>query len=369
MSQQPTLLHRLLFNPIYAAGLDIQDHTLTLAHVKPGDDTLDKLHLHPLPEGIVENGEIINERAFAKHLLEALTDSGIKSGHWVTHPPIQHTALRHLSLPPMPKKDVKSAVRYEASRNLPFPLTDASIDFDDISADEPKRKKERKTRPQPRRTKRRSLLARRAKPDPAAALEQATPGPEAAPDQTPPRSVNEEHTTHGRKGLPRSMLVAATPLAQVLKLMRVAKAAGVKLAVVEPRQVATLRALKHHDRINADELVLSVTETHANLTVIAGNAVRLARNLPYGKSDLESGKPSAVDGFQRDLIATIEYATRFSDHLNLTRLAITGAELHRDALDAVEGLNLAAYPVRVIDGVPTDALSAYGMALRGARGI
>lgn len=354
MSSQHSLLHRLLFNPTYAAGLDIQDRLLRLAHVQPGKEALTTLHEHPLPEGVVENGEIIDEREFARQLADALRGSGIRNTYYVTHPPTQHTAIRMLPLPPMPAKELKSAVRYEASKNLPYALADAAISFAPAEQGKPKQAKAKK----PRRGKRRKDAPEEgeATPETAQALE-ATPEPK------------KEKGRGVRGGGPRSFVVAATPNAHVLKLMRVAKTAGIRLGVIEPRLIATLRAVQHHELINKDEMVLDIGERYANLTVVIDHAVHLARNLPYAATDLANGKQSAVDGFNRDTIATLEYVTRLKDTLQLQRLVVIGGELHPSITTALEGLSISVLTPQPPERLTGAALTAYGLALRGARGV
>lgn len=353
MSTQHTLLHRLLFNPTYAAGLDIQDRLLRLAHVQPGTDTLTAIHDHPLPPGIVENGEIIDEREFSRKLADALRASGIKNAYYVTHPPAQHTALRLLAFPPMPAKELKSAVRYEATKSLPYSLADAAISFAPTEKRKPKPKKARK----PRRGTNKN--------------EAGTNGvaPEATEAQEQPQERNKEKGRGVRGRGPRSFIVAATPNAHVLKLMRVAKVAGIRLGVIEPRAIATLRALQHHKLTHKDEMVLDIGERYANLTVIIDNIVHLARSLPYAAADLANGKQSAVDGINRDIIATLEYVPRMKDTLHLQRLVLTGGVLHNSITNALEGLNLTIHEPPLPDQLTSTALTAYGLALRGARGV
>jgi len=353
MSTNHSLLHRLLFNPAYAAGLDIQDGLLRLAHVQPGKHTLTTIHDHPLPKGVVEHGEIMDEREFARCLADALRASGIKSTYCVTHTPIQHTALRLLSFPPMPAKELRSAVRYEASRSLPYSLADAAISYSPIQ--QSKRKKGKASKPRRRRRGKNP----KDNHEPPMTAESQTP--------TPSRKGRREETVRGKR--PGAFLVAATPNAHVLKLMRVGKTAGIRLGVVEPRQLATLRALKQHDLINKDEMVLDIGEQHSNLTVVIHHSVALARTLPFGADDLELGKQRATDGFERDLIATIEYVTRLSDTLQLQRLVITGGTLHPSITTSLEGLNLEPHTPPPPNSIDPNALAAYGLALRGARGV
>ena len=119
MSSQHSLLHRLLFNPTYAAGLDIQDRLLRLAHVQPGKNTLTAIHEHALPEGVIENGEVRDERELARHLADALRASGIKNAYYVTHPPAQLIVLPaledRLTGPgaELRQRDTRIAIRHE----------------------------------------------------------------------------------------------------------------------------------------------------------------------------------------------------------------------------------------------------------------
>lgn len=353
MSNNHSLIHRILFNPTYAGGLDIQDSLLRLAHVQPGTNKLTTIHDHPLPDGIVENGEIIDEREFARNLADALRGSGIKNGYYVTHTPVQHTALRLLTFPPMPAKELKSAVRYEASRSLPYSLADAAISYSPVQERKPKKAKGKK----PRRGKKRQR----------ASGTNLTPEATEAQPPTPEPTKEEKKSVRGKQ--PGAFLVAATPNAHVLKLMRVAKTAGIRLGVVEPRPLATIRALQHHELINPSEMILDIGEHHSNLTVIINDAVGVARTLPYGAPELAGGHQSDVDRFSRDIIATVEYLTRVSDTLHLQRLVVTGGELHPNITTGLEGLSLEAHTPPELEQIHAAALPAYGFALRGARGV
>lgn len=352
MSNHHTLLHRILFNPTYAAALEIQDHALTLAHAQPGKETLTTLHEHPLPPGLVENGEVVDEREFTTELVKAIRESRIKNTYYVTHPPTQQTAIRLLTFPPMPAKELKSAVRYEAGKNLPFPLTDAAISF--ATLDKPKKRKSR-ARPAFKLTRHK----------------RTTEQPDSAPqeDQNAPTPSDNQKRGRGSAAQPRSLLVAATPQAHVLKLMRIAKAAGIRLGVIEPRPLATLRALTQHDLIEPNEMVLDIDENYTSLTVVINDAVHLARSLPYGAAALAAGDTNTSDNFHRDIIATLEYVARFSENLQLQRVTVTGGTLHPRLNTTLDSLSLAPRTPPTLENVGERALPAYGLALRGARGV
>ena len=350
MSQQ-SLLMRLLFSQTYAAGLDIEDGTLRLAHVQPGKLAVTAHYEHAIPDGVVVNGEILDERELARHLADALRASGIKNGYYVTHTPVAHTALRLLRFPPMPKKELKDAVRYEAARNLPYTLAEAAIGFapleDQINAKAAKKK---------------GRMFR---------LKKSNGDEETQAPDTQDQDAKEEQKSRVKGAQqPRDLLVAATPNAHVLTLMRVAKQAGIRLGVVEPRPLATLRALKQQKALEANDLVLDINTEHASVTVVTDGSLKLARNLPYTREQLEEQVGLDIaERLIRDITLTLEYLTRINDTLTLRRVVVTGGTLHENIATALEDLGLTIHAVGAPDTIPPAGMPVYGLALRGAAGI
>ena len=344
-------LMRLLFSQTYAAGLDIEDGLLRLAHVQPNKLAITAHYEHPLPPGLVVNGEILDERELARHLADALRASGIKNGYYVTHTPVAHTALRLLRFPPMPKKELKDAVRYEAARNLPYTLAEAAIGFvplEDQITTKAAKKKGRKIR------------LKKGKGDEST----------EAPNERAQAEKEEEAPRVKKAQQPRDLLVAATPNAHVLTLMRVAKQAGIRLGVVEPRPIATLRALKHQQALQVNDLTLDINATHASITVITDGSLKLARNLPYTREQLEDDAGfDTAERLMRDITLTLEYLTRINDTLTLRRIVVTGGTLHPSIASALEDLGLTVHTVTPPDTIPPAGMPVYGLALRGAAGI
>lgn len=356
-------LHDIIFQPTFAAGLEIEDHVIRVAHVKPGALTLTNVHEHKLPDGLVINGEVGNERDFAAELAEALRASGVKNMYYVTHSPPRQTALRLLQFPAMPAKELRDAVRFEAARSLPYTLAEAAISFcraDDVVTATVAKKP---TKPKPAKSLFPTL---RKKPQANTDTGDATNVAESAEEE----GVVTNKAAPKRGPQPSELLVAATPNAQILMLMRIAKTAGIRLGIVEPKQLATLRTLQHHKAIQTNDLILDIQTNYSIITVIIGGAVKLNRILNYSRENLINPIDlDTVDAFLNDISMTMEYLTRIDDTITLDRILIAGGTLREDYVDLLDSINLRTDYFTNPDDVPPPTNAVIGLALRGAKGI
>lgn len=358
------LLYNIVFQPAYAAALEIEDSVLRIGHAAPKRGTITLVHEHKLREGVVENGEILNEREFGGELSDAIAASGLKSTYYVTHAPARHTALRLLQLPPMPARELRDAVRYEAARNLPYNLTDAAIGYSPLNnVIAPKHTKATKAIKNPLG----SLLKRRKAPA-TDTQEPDTQQPEA--DPTTNSSEPEKAKPKGKNaGEPSQQLVAATPNAHVLTLMRVARLVGVRLGVVEPKPLASLRALKHHKLITPNDLILDIHTHHAHINAITNGSLKLNRLLSYTRQDLkEDTSEKLIEGLTRDVTSTLEYLTRIDPSIMMNRILIAGGTLSEPLAALIKDLGLNI-EYATIDTHPPEHNTIIGLAIRGAEGI
>jgi Tfp pilus assembly PilM family ATPase len=351
-------LHNILFQPTYAAGLEIEDDVIRVAHAEPGTQKITTVHEHTIPGGIVINGEITNERDFAAELAEALRASSVRNTYYVTHSPPRQTALRLLQFPAMPAKELRDAVRFEAARSLPYTLAEAAISF--CRAEDVITTKET-TKKTPKATPKLSLPTLRKKP-PEVTNDAGTDS--GSEPEKPPEPVK-------KKGpQPSELLVAATPNAQILMLMRVAKTAGIKLGVVEPKQLATLRTLQHHKAIQTNDLILDIQTNYSVINVIINGAVKLNRILNYTRENLKNPLDAdTLDAFLNDISMTMDYLTRIDDTIILNRILIVGGELREDYVELLESIALQVNHFTNPNDTPPQTNTVIGHALRGARGI
>lgn len=358
------LLHSIVFQPAYAAAIEIEDSIIRIGHATPRTHNMTLIHEHPLEPGAVEHGEVVNERELMMGVGDAIRASGLRATYYVTHAPARHTALRLLQFPPMPARELRDAVRYEAARNLPYSLADAAIGFAPIEdVITPKSSKQSKSATQPRR----SLLTRRKGSGPS---NEPAGEPPTQPDASAP-ATSEQGTAPNAKsgGESTQQLVAATPNAHVLTLMRVARQVGFRLGVVEPKALATLRALQRHQLMNPNDLILDIHTHHAHINAVTEGSLKLNRLLAYQRRELSHGSSDDItESLTRDITSTLEYLSRIDDTVLMRRLLVAGGTLSEPLTRIITDLGLEIHHA-TIPNAPPEHTAIIGLALRGAGGI
>src|SRR5207247_4000913 len=76
----------------------------------------------PLPAGLLFNGDPVEPAMLGELVREALGTAGIQGTQ--AHLTIldEATVSRHLTLPPMPRRELAKAMRYQAELHIPFPI-------------------------------------------------------------------------------------------------------------------------------------------------------------------------------------------------------------------------------------------------------
>ena len=111
-------------------GLDIQPGYVAAvqAHVN-GGIVVERAAGAPLPPDAVREGEVLDERALGEALQELFRDAGLGKRVRIGLAN-QRTVLRTLELPPVTdRKDLATAVRFQAQDQVPMPLASAVLDF------------------------------------------------------------------------------------------------------------------------------------------------------------------------------------------------------------------------------------------------
>jgi type IV pilus assembly protein PilM len=111
-------------------GLDIQPGHVTAvqAHVN-GSIVAERASALSLPADVVREGEVLDEGVLAETLRELFSNSSLSKRVRIGVAN-QRTVLRTLELPPVTeRKELATAVRFEAQEQVPMPLSNAVLDF------------------------------------------------------------------------------------------------------------------------------------------------------------------------------------------------------------------------------------------------
>ncbi|MFH1841284.1 MAG: type IV pilus assembly protein PilM [Candidatus Nealsonbacteria bacterium] len=117
-----------------AFGLDISDLSLKIVNLKK-----DKKHLKltsfgetSIRPGIIEKGEIKNEKALAEIIKKAIKEvkgEKIKTKHVIASLPEEKAFLQVIPMPIMKEEELRKAIRFEAENYVPLPIEKVYLDF------------------------------------------------------------------------------------------------------------------------------------------------------------------------------------------------------------------------------------------------
>ncbi|MEK7510565.1 MAG: type IV pilus assembly protein PilM [Patescibacteria group bacterium] len=124
--------------PPYAFGLDISDLSLKIASLQKDKRAfrLTAFGEFPIPEGVIQKGEIKKQDELVQILRNALshTKGGkISTKYAVASLPEEQAFLQVIQLPPMKEEEVSLAIRFEAENYIPYPLDTVYLDSQIIS--------------------------------------------------------------------------------------------------------------------------------------------------------------------------------------------------------------------------------------------
>ena len=117
-----------------AFGLDISDFVLKIAFLKPEKDkfTLTSFIETPIPEGIVEGGEIKKPEELLKIFINGLKNikgDKINTKFVAATIPERKSFLRIIQLPKMSGEEIVGAIKFEVEANIPLSLNEAYYDW------------------------------------------------------------------------------------------------------------------------------------------------------------------------------------------------------------------------------------------------
>jgi type IV pilus assembly protein PilM len=113
-------------------GLDIGTNTFRVAQLRRGGERplLINYGSIKVPLGIISEGEVMDPEAVSKTLISLWKNLNLSEKRVVIGVANQKVVARLIVLPYMQKKELKSALRYQAQDYIPIPLEEAILDFD-----------------------------------------------------------------------------------------------------------------------------------------------------------------------------------------------------------------------------------------------
>jgi type IV pilus assembly protein PilM len=118
--------------PRDAMALDIGSSSLKAAQVKRGRGgySVGRTAVRPLPEGLVEDGQVIDAEAVASEIKRMWREEHLPGGRVRLGVANSQVSVRTLELPHMDNADeLRAAVEFEAGEVMPIPLHEAVLDF------------------------------------------------------------------------------------------------------------------------------------------------------------------------------------------------------------------------------------------------
>lgn len=117
-------------------GLDIGTCFIKAVEARKAGGKLEitNFGVFPTPQGVISNGRVMDPPKVANAVKEALNAGGIKGREVCAAVSGGEVIVRHVFFPRMPREELAQAVKWEAGAYVPYPVEEASIDFDVIGA-------------------------------------------------------------------------------------------------------------------------------------------------------------------------------------------------------------------------------------------
>lgn len=121
-----------------AVGLDIGSSSIKIVQIhRAGSKVRIGRHgIAPIPFGSLEGGAIQHLDIVAESIRGLLSDSKIKTKDAVIAVAGQTVIVRHVKFPLMERSELAEGIKWESERYIPYPIDDASVDFEIVSRDE-----------------------------------------------------------------------------------------------------------------------------------------------------------------------------------------------------------------------------------------
>jgi type IV pilus assembly protein PilM len=135
----------IIFSNIYknlpSFGLDISDFSIKVAQLKKKRNgfELKSANRFSIAEGIIQEGEIKNDKKFIEALKKAINETRgekIRTKYAICSLPEQHAFVKVIRLPKMGINEVREAIKWEAEANIPFSLDEVYFSWQIVSPQE-----------------------------------------------------------------------------------------------------------------------------------------------------------------------------------------------------------------------------------------
>ncbi len=231
----------LLGTPL-AVGVDLGKRTIKVVAVRQGKPPrLVSTVAYQAPAGAIDgSGAILDPFAAVDALRAALHQAGIRGGRAVVGMGGRSVIVRHLTLPPMPEDELKTAVKWEAERNLPLHIEDAVLDA----------------------------------------------------------QVLREVTEEGQRRL--EVLMAAVPERDALLYHKIATDAGLDVVAIETTSMALARTLEEYE---GTTVAVDVGPDLTEIVIVSQRLPLVCRNVPVGGEGLWQGTPGEAAGAGGEAVA------------------------------------------------------------------
>lgn len=120
-----------LFNPkTEAAGLEIGTSSLKVADLRAGNPpSLAALASRPMPPGLVQDDQIVDQAGLAEEIKVLFQEAGIKRRFVVAAVSNRQAITRNIFVPKMTLAELDEAIKWEAERYIPFPVDEVVLDY------------------------------------------------------------------------------------------------------------------------------------------------------------------------------------------------------------------------------------------------
>lgn len=130
MASMRERLSRMLKPRVDAIGLEIGTSALKAVELRAGNPpALGSLALRPMPPGLLQGDQVIDQAGLADEIKALLDDAGISRRTVVTAVGNRQAITRNITLPRMTLQELGDAIRWEAERYIPFPIDEVELDW------------------------------------------------------------------------------------------------------------------------------------------------------------------------------------------------------------------------------------------------
>jgi len=114
-------------------GVDVGSTAVRVAEVAAGEiPVIVRAAQVPLPQGVVEAGEVRQPQVVAEALRELWSKAGVKSKQVHLGVGNQRVVVRELALPWLPEKELRDTLGFQVQEFIPMPAEEAVLDFDPL---------------------------------------------------------------------------------------------------------------------------------------------------------------------------------------------------------------------------------------------